>query len=525
MFSFHSVNPATGEELPEIFQCATSEDVEQACAIAASAASAYAATTPLARATFLEAIARNILQAGDALLQRAAAETGLIASPRLAGERDRTVSTLRMFAALVREGSWARPTIDRAEPDRKPMAKPDLRSILLPLGPVAVFGASNFPLAYSTAGTDTSSALASGCPVIVKGHPAHPGTGELVGQCISAAAKETGMPAGVFSFLHAGGGGAREQAVGRELILNHAVRAVGFTGSHNGGMALANMCSSRMYKGRPDPVPVFAEMGSVNPVFIMPDALDAKAAEIAAKLAASFTGSAGQLCTCPGLVIIARSAASDPFIAALSELTAKAGPMTMLSHHIREAFHQRVVLLTQTKGIALAARSVLPRHQQPDPNAPGIGSLPDRAAAETVAMLFRTDIDTFLSQHVAQDECFGPSTMIVECESAERFLDAARVLQGSLTASIFMTGASGISAKDTELARPLLRECSRFAGRVIVDGVPTGLEISPAMVHGGPYPASNQPHTTAVGARAIERWCRPVCYQNVPHQMLPPGLH
>ena len=524
MFSFHAVNPATGTDLPEVFECASIDDVAQACAAAQAAAPDYQKFTPDDRAAFLELCADNILRAGDAILERAAIETGLSVTPRLAGERDRTVFTLRMFADLVREDDWARPLLDGADPDRKPIPKPDLRTMLMPLGPVAVFGSSNFPLAYSTAGTDTSSALAAGCPVIVKGHPAHPGTGELVAHCIADAARQAGMPPGVFSFLHAGGGGAREMAVGRELVQNRSIRAVGFTGSLRGGMALAEFGAGRTFDGRRDPIPVFSEMGSVNPVFIMPDALEERGAEIAAKLATSFTGSAGQLCTCPGLVIIARTASSDAFIAALSELTAMAGPMTMLSHRIREAFHERAVELAGTRGVALAARSVLPRHPAPDPNAPGIGSLPDRAAAETVAMLFRTDIDTFLSQRVTQEECFGPSTMIVECESVERFAEAARAVQGSLTGSIFLSGKGGVSERDAVAALPVIEALTRVAGRIVFDGVPTGVEVSAAMVHGGPYPASNQPHSTAVGARAIERWCRPVCFQNCPPKFLPAAL-
>ncbi|MBU6412481.1 MAG: aldehyde dehydrogenase family protein [Planctomycetes bacterium] len=509
--SFASFNPMTGGELPELYHNATTEDVNAACIAAAQAMEDPALADDQRRGDFLDDIATRIEHMGDALLEFASQETGLAPTPRLSSERDRTVRNLRMFASVVRAGQWRRTFNDPAVPDREPTPRPRLRTHLVPLGPIAVFGSSNFPLAYSTAGTDASSALAAGCPIVVKGHPCHPGTGEIVAQCITAAARATGMPAGIFSFLHSGGGGARESAVGKELVTHNAIRAVGFTGSHAGGMALARLAMQREGPLGPDPVRVFAEMGSVNPVFITTAALQERGEEIANQLSRSVLGSSGQQCTKPGLIVIEQGPAADAFLSRMSINFAGEGSLTMLSLRIREAYHRRLMGTVALPNVKLVVRSRLAPPLDPDPHAPGLGTLPNRGPYQTVAALWRATAAAVLEHAPLREETFGPSTVVVVCDSQAQFPEIARTIAGTLTASVFWGKASlGELPFDPVSFMSILM--SR-AGRVIVNGVPTGVEISPAMVHGGPYPATSQPQSTAVGARAIERWCRPVCVQ------------
>ncbi len=502
---FHAVNPASGQELPVEYQPATAGEVDTAARAAWIAFGDYGDSDPAARAAFLDRCAENIAALGDDLIQLAAGETGL-GPARLVSERERTVNSLRMFAELVREGSWVRAAIDHGDAARRPIAKPDVRRMLRPLGPVAVFGASNFPLAYSTAGGDTASALAAGCPVVVKGHPSHPGTGELVARAIAAAVEQSRMPAGTFSFLHAGG--PRESEVGLELVRHPCVRAVGFTGSFGGGSALAREAAAR-----PAPIPVYAEMGSVNPVFVLPHALELQAKSIGERLFTSVTNGAGQMCTCPGLIIGVRSDGLELLTRTLAESMNQTGPMTMLSRRVRGGFVSRIEEVQAVKGVDVRGGSPQPGHRSGTAHEKETGF-----AVRCSAVLLRTTFEVFRKNPTLAEECFGPSTIVVVCDSPEQLVEAAALVQGSLTGSIFAGGL------DVVIAADLQRVLEQRAGRIIYNGVPTGVEVCAAMVHGGPYPASNQPHTTAVGPLAVERWCRPVCYQNAPEQMLPHEL-
>jgi len=449
------------------------------------------------RADLLDAIASHITALGDGLLSTTEGETGLH-HMRLLAERDRTTTTLAMFADAVREGSWVGATIDTSDATRKPVPKPDLRRMLRPLGPVAVFGAGNFPLAYSTAGGDTASALAAGCPVIVKGHPSHPATGEAVAHAVAQAVRELRFHPGTFSFLHAGG--TRTNAIGQRLIQHGCIRAVGFTGSVGGGLALAQIAGDR-----PDPIPVFSEMGSVNPVFVLPHALKQQLRSIVDKLYASATNAAGQMCTCPGLIMMIRSDEAEDLVRALADKFNDADPMVMLSPKMRSNYLARVREITQADGVELRGGS---------PQSAMGSDGPVRAAP----VVFRTSFETFRRSPTLHEECFGPSTIVVMCDDEQQLASAAAAVQGSLTGSIFAGGY------DAALANQIQIILEQRVGRLIFNGVPTGVEPCASMVHGGPFPATNQPHTTAVGRYAIERWCRPVCYQNAPEAMLPDEL-
>lgn len=503
---FRAVSPNSGEDVPMPCFAASAADVDAACRAAWDAFFDYRNRPAAVRAAFLEKCAENILALGDDLIALTVLETGL-APARLVSERDRTVNQLRLFAGVLREGSWVAAAIDHGDGSRRPIPKPDVRRMLRPLGPVGVFGASNFPLAYSTAGGDTASALAAGCPVVVKGHPSHPGTGELVGHAIAAAVAACALPAGVFSFLHAGG--ARETEVGLELVRHPCIRAVGFTGSPTGGMALAREAASR-----PDPIPVFAEMGSVNPVFLLPNALESQATPIAEKLAASITNSSGQMCTCPGLIFGLRSDGLETATRFIAEQLNQLAPQTMLSRRIRAAFIKRTSQIAAVPGVQVRGGSPEPGHRAQGTDHQAETKYPIRCSAT----LFRATFEVFRNSPTLLEECFGPAAVLVVCEKEEQLLAAASMIQGSLTASIFA------GAADAVLAGQLLATLELRAGRIVFNGVPTGVEVCAGMVHGGPFPATNQPHTTAVGHHAIERWCRPICYQNAPSTLLPPEL-
>lgn len=496
MTTFSGFNPVTGESIGT-YRAATPDDVSRTARAASGAFAEFASLPGERRGAFLGAAADAIAGLGDELLAVASRETGLAATPRLAGERDRTVFQLRMFADMARDGSWAELVIDPANPTRAPLPKPDLRRVLRPLGPVAVFGASNFPLAYSVAGGDTASALASGCPVIVKGHPAHPGTGEMVARAVHDAAIRTGMPGGVFAFLHAGGD--RDHAVGKELVTHPAIKAVGFTGSPAGGMALVRLAADR-----PEPIPVFAEMGSVNPVLVLPSALGSadQAAPLAEKLAASAVMSGGQMCTCPGLIFAVGGPAFEAFAAALSASFAKSSPVAMLSPRVREGFTRRLFEIGHAAGVMTLAGQNDQRTTLMPPITP---------------TLLRTSSAAFVSTPTLAEECFGPAAILVECTDTADMLVALANVQGSLTGTLWCDPADA----DAPAALACLEA---RVGRIIFAGVPTGVEVSPAMVHGGPYPACNRPDTSAVGPLAIRRWCRPVCYQNVPTELLSASL-
>jgi NADP-dependent aldehyde dehydrogenase len=490
--TFRAINPATGESLAPDFQEASLPEVDRAVVSAAEAFATYRFLPGADRARFLETIAAEIEALGDALLQRAHIETGL-PLPRLTGERGRTCAQLRLFAQVVREGSWVDARIDPALPDRQPLPRPDLRRQLVPLGPVVVFGSSNFPLAFSVAGGDTASALAAGCPVIVKAHRAHPGTAELVGLAVTRAVAASGLPAGVFSLIH--GGGA---TLGIALVKHPATTAVGFTGSHAAGRALFDAAAAR-----PHPIPVFAEMSSLNPVFLLPGALRERGAALASGLLGSFTLGVGQFCTKPGLVFVPRGPDADAFLAQLAAAVRTAPCGTMLTPGIREAF-------AHNRDRVLAVPGV-------QPLAAGVAStIAGQVAAEpSVATV---DAATFLAHPELATEAFGPFTLIVSSENPAAFAACAAALEGQLTATIHGTSA------DLVAAPALLATLTEKAGRIVVNGFPTGVEVCPAMNHGGPYPATTDVRFTSVGTAAILRFARPVCYQGFADSLLPPAL-
>jgi len=470
------------------FQEASSVHIDGAAAAAAAAFDAYRATPADARATFLDRIATAI-EKDDDLIDAAQAETAL-PTQRLAGERARTANQLRMFASLVREGSWVDARIDRALPARTPLPKPDIRRMLIPIGPVAVFGASNFPLAFSVAGGDTASALAAGCPVVVKAHPAHPATSEIAARAITSAARAAGMPAGVFSMLQ-----STRNDIARALVQHPQVKAVGFTGSLRAGRALFDAAAER-----PEPIPVYAEMGSVNPVFLLPGALAERAASIAEGLKDSVTQGVGQFCTNPGLTIGVGDERFDAFVNQLDGLMSAAPPGTMLTPAICQSYEAGIQRLSGIDGVARRRSSTTKQDSQALPS------------------LFVTDGGAFLRHHEVGEEVFGPSTVVVRCGSREELEAVARQLEGQLTATIHGTAA------DLEEYASLVSILEHKAGRLIVNGFPTGVEVCPSMQHGGPYPATTDSRTTSVGTAAIHRFARPVAYQNFPQLLLPAEL-
>ncbi|HWK47938.1 MAG TPA: aldehyde dehydrogenase (NADP(+)) [Stellaceae bacterium] len=487
---FRGIDPKTGETLAPTLGNAGAADVRDACRLAAAAFDTYRETPREARASFLEAIGEEIVALGDALIDRACTESGLPRG-RIEGERGRTVGQLKLFAGVLRDGSFVEPRIDPALPDRKPLARSDLRQRHIALGPVAVFGASNFPLAFSVAGGDTASALAAGCPVVVKAHPAHPGTSELVGRAIRAAVRRSGLPDGVFSLVVGNG-----IETGGALVGDPDIKAVGFTGSRQGGLALV-----RIAAGRPEPIPVFAEMSSINPVFLLPDALASRAEAIGRDFVASLVLGSGQFCTNPGLVLAVDGPDLERFLESAAAALPACAASTMLTPGIHGAYATGVQQLLDHPKVRSVARGAAPSH----PN-------------DGQAALFTTDLASFLGDHRLQAEVFGASSLVVRCPNVKSMRDAAEVLEGQLTATLQMTEA------DTEAARLLLPVLERKAGRILVNGYPTGVEVGHAMVHGGPFPATSAPSTTSVGSLAIRRFLRPVCYQDLPASLLPPIL-
>jgi NADP-dependent aldehyde dehydrogenase len=490
--SFQAVSPLTSQPLEPAFQECSLPDVDRALEQADAAFMIYRRITAEARAAFLEKIADEISALGDMLLERARAETGLPLD-RLAGERARTMNQLRLFATVVREGSWVDARIDTALPDRQPVPRPDLRRMLLPIGPVIVFGSSNFPLAFSVAGGDTASALAAGNPVIVKAHRAHPGTSELVATAVNRAVEACDLPAGVFTMLHGSG-----TEIGIALVRHPLARAAGFTGSRHAGRSLFDAANAR-----PDPIPVFAEMSSLNPVFILPGALRERAPQIAEGLRTSVTMGVGQFCTKPGLVFGLGGSDLQIFAGVLAEKISATAPATMLHPGICRSFHDGVEAVEKLPGVVLLAES----DTAPDP---------DRTQGE--AVVFATDAENFLKQPQLQEEVFGPFTLIVDAQGVQDLVAIARQLEGQLTATIHGT------AEDLLDAAELVQVLERKAGRLLFNSFPTGVEVSPAMHHGGPYPATTDVRFTSVGTAAIQRWVRPVCYQNFPMTALPPEL-
>jgi alpha-ketoglutaric semialdehyde dehydrogenase len=479
----NGIDPSTGRTLEPVFAVSSLAEVAEACRHAAAAFDTYRELTPEARATFLETIATRLEARGEDLIARAIAESGL-PRPRLTGELGRTTGQLRMFARVVREGNWAGVTMDRPLPDRRPLPRPDLRQRKIALGPVAVFGASNFPLAFSVAGGDTASALAAGCPVVVKGHPAHPGTSALAGEAIREAVAACKLPDGVFALLQ---GPSNE--LGAALVADPRIKAVGFTGSRAGGLALVAIAQHR-----PEPIPVYAEMSSVNPVVLLPAALSARAEAIAKSYVGSLTMGAGQFCTNPGILFAIEGAGLDRFVAAAGEALGTVAPQVMLTAAIYETYNRGVDQLEA----ALVARGL-----------EGDGCNLGRAA------LFITDGQRFRARPELAHEVFGASSLIVRCTNLEEIAACIKDMEGQLTATLQADEA------DHPAARTLLPLLETKAGRILINGWPTGVEVSRAMVHGGPYPATSDSRTTSVGAAAIDRFLRMVCYQDVPEAILP----
>ena len=470
-------------------QDASAVEIDQAVDAADAAFFEYRAKTAEERAAFLERIADEIGALGEALIETAHQETALPVA-RLIGERARTVGQLRLFAGVVREGSWVEARIDTALPDRQPLPRPDLRRMLIPLGPVDVFGASNFPFAFSVAGGDTASALAAGCPVVVKAHPGHPATSELTAQAVRAAAAATGMPSGVFSLLHGG------PTVGMRLVKHPKLQAVGFTGSQAAGRALFDAAAAR-----PRPIPVYAEMGSVNPVFVLPGALAERGPQLAAALAQSVTLGVGQFCTNPGLVVGMQDTSFAGLRTQTAEAISQVVPGRMLYEGLCRAYGEGVARLTGAAGVRQEGRSVA-----------------EAAPGQAGAFVFSTDAATFLADDTLAREVFGPSTLMVACGTPAELLAVAHGLEGQLTATVHGTPA------DLEAHRDLLSLLETKVGRLVINGFPTGVEVSPAMQHGGPYPATTDSRSTSVGTAAIGRFARPVCYQDFPPALLPVAL-
>lgn len=484
------LNPATGAALEPGYSWATTQDVERAAQLAAKAFAEYSRWPAKRRAGLLRRIAELFEANAAAIQERANLETGLPLG-RLQGETARTCGQLRLFATLIEEGWWVDARIDHADPNRKPLPKPDVRSMLAPLGPVVVFSSSNFPFAFSVAGGDTASALAAGCPVIVKPHQGHLGTSELVGLLVQQAAKDCGAPEGVFSMLY---GSGRE--VGIVLVRHPLVKAVGFTGSRSGGRALMDAAAAR-----PEPIPVYAEMSSINPVFLLPGSLKSNADSLAAGLHASVTLGIGQFCTNPGLVFVEAGPDAEKLLQKLGALIAATPSGTMLTADLCAAYRTDAEKLAQVPGVKRAASATAAA-----------------GAAQGAAALFVTNGRTFLGSHALMDEVFGPSTLVVQCASRAEMLAAAEQLEGQLTATVHGTEQEFVAGRD------LLALLEARAGRLVCNAFPTGVEVCHAMNHGGPYPSTSDGRSTSVGTRAIQRFARPVCYQGFPDAVLPDEL-
>ena len=487
-------NPATNEQLDPAYTLLTEEQLTTATSAAADAYPSFSTLDPETHAAFLEAIAENIEAIGEDLITRATQETGL-PTVRLTGERARTTGQLRLFAAVVRQGDFRGIRIDPALPDRTPAPRADIRQRQIPLGPVAVFGASNFPLAFSTAGGDTASALAAGCPVVFKAHNAHPGTSELVGHAITKAITDHGLHPGVFSLIY--GPGA---SIGQALVADPNIKAVGFTGSQAAGTAL-----TRTAANRPEPIPVYAEMSSLNPVIVFEGALTGPTANIdtlAQQYVAAVTGSSGQLCTSPGLLFAPTGDAGDKFAAAVNHAITTCAGQTMLTESIAGSWHTGTQALGNVAEVALIGKGA----DGPTRNAPA-------------PAIYATQVKDFLTNEILHQEIFGAASLIIRYTTTEDLLTAITRLEGQLTATLHLTN------HDYPTAAPLIPALEQKVGRIIVNGWPTGVEVGHAMVHGGPYPATSDTRTTSVGTLAINRFLRPVAYQNLPTELLPTPLH
>ena len=487
----HSFSTVMRKNLPGEFAVATDSEVQAAIERASIAFETYKRTSFDDRAAFLDTIAEEIMLLGDALIERAHLESGL-PEARIINERGRTVGQLKLFASLLREGSFVEAIIDTALPDRKPLPRPDLRRMMHPIGPVAVFAASNFPLAFSTAGGDTASALAAGCPVIVKAHSSHLGTNELVASAVIKAATKCGMPDGVFSSLV--GKGAQ---LGQQLVKHEGIKAVGFTGSFRGGMALLKAAVNE----REEPIPVYAEMSSINPVLILPGKIGQDLKALATQISGSITLGVGQFCTNPGLLFILKDDKTDDFLDELSKALKDVDPGIMLNQTICLAYHKERQQLVSTEGVEVLL--AVDDGKEEYKGGPTLAKAP---------------ADLLIENSSLQNEIFGPSSLVIVCENEHQLQEALKSLQGQLTASIF--GTDG----DLSQYRACIEILTSKVGRVIYNGVPTGVEVSHAMMHGGPFPSTTYSHFTSVGTEAIKRFLRPICYQDCPQDFLPDPL-
>ncbi|CAM1343960.1 aldehyde dehydrogenase (NADP(+)) [Tenacibaculum amylolyticum] len=487
--TFTTFNPELNVENPHNFTQATEEEIEKAVTLAWEAFHIYKTFSGKKKASFLRSIADEIEALGEELIKVYCSETGL-PEGRAKGERGRTVFQLRSFADLVEEGSWVEASIDTGDKTRTPVSKPDVRKMNIPLGPIVVFGASNFPLAYSTAGGDTAAAFAAGCPVIVKSHPMHAGTGELIATAIIKAAQGTGMPNGIFSNIN-----SSDYTAGQQLVSDPKVKAVGFTGSIRGGRALLDLASKRE-----EPIPVFAEMGSINPVILLPKALENRKEELAATYASSITLGTGQFCTNPGLILGIAGENLDVFISTLGNKVKETTTTCMLHPNIHRAYEsnkERAINQDNTEIIAVNE------------------SKQENYASQLIATVSGK---TFLQNPTLHHEVFGPFSIVVQCESIEEMEQIIAQLEGQLTGTII--------SDENEVASyaGLVDKMQNRVGRIIFNGVPTGVEVCPSMVHGGPYPASTDSRFTAVGINSIKRWVRPFSYQDWPNELLPDEL-
>ena len=483
-------NPKLNIENPIPFYEATDDEVDEAVKLAWSAFKDYRKVSGQKRAEFLNTIADEILALDQELIDTYTSESGL-PEGRAKGERGRTIFQLRSFANLVSNEDWRENVFDAANPDREPFPKDDLRRTSIPLGPVVVFGASNFPLAFSTAGGDTASALASGCPVIVKVHEMHSGTAELVASAIVKAIEKTGMPNGVFSNLM-----GRGKTIGKALVEHPKVKAVGFTGSISGGRALFDIAAKR-----DEPIPVFAEMGSINPVIITPNAIANRAEQIASTYAGSITLGAGQFCTNPGLILTIESNKTQQFIKDLAEKTVAIDAQCMLHQNIKEGFVKRSKSVSSQNGAEVVAKIT--------------GPLEDNYAP---SQILSVSGKYFLANPKLHQEVFGPFSLVVRAKNETELIEIINGLEGQLTGTILA------EKEDYSNLHDIIDALENRVGRIIFNGVPTGVEVCPSMQHGGPYPASTDSRFTAVGTNSIKRWVRPVSYQSFPNELLPVAL-
>jgi len=487
----NSVDRVTGNLLPYTFFQATPNEIDEAVNAAQQAFPLFKKQSGAEKAALLDEIANAIINIGDDLITMAGLETAL-PNQRLMGERQRTLDQIKSFSNLLREGRWVDARIEQGDPNRTPIPKPDLRSMQIAIGPVAVFGASNFPFAFSVAGGDTISALAAGCPVIFKAHPAHPVTCELVGKAITAAIEKCGMPKGVFSMLHGDG-----PTVGKALVIHPGIKAVAFTGSYKAGRSIFDAAAART-----EPIPVYAEMGSTNPVFVLPEAIKQRGEAIAHGFAAALTLGVGQFCTNPGLLVYQNDLLEQPFKNKLAEAVSGSQGGTMLTDQIAESYTSGINSRRDTAGLEILASGVTT----------------DKYSYQ-MPVLFHTDAELLMQEAHLQEELFGPSGIAVSAKSRQELLQLAENLSGHLTATVHGTDEELVEYQD------LLDILVRKVGRLVVNGFPTGVEVSHAMVHGGPFPATTDARSTSVGTAAIYRFTRPVCFQGMPQALLPSELN